>query len=115
MDHPDWVQVGINGQPNVLYGGEGRVHWIEKDMESAWMSIHSPYADYFRERIKKLVKTGVDGIWLDVPLFNDMAVSWADINPYATAKFTADTGLQHPTEVNWENPVWRRWVAWRHQ
>ncbi len=114
-DHPDWVQVGINGKPNVLYGGVGRVHWIDKDMESAWMSLESPYADYFRERIKKIVKTGVDGVWLDVPLLNDMGEKWADMNPYATAKFTADTGLQAPKKVDWDDPVWRLWIAWRHQ
>ena len=115
-DHPDWIQIGLDGRPNVLYGGGGRIHWVEKDMESAWMSLDSPYKDYFMERIKKLVATGVDGLWLDVPLLNDMAgVEWMDMNPYATAKFTADTGLQPPQALDWTNPVWRRWISWRPQ
>jgi hypothetical protein len=113
-DHPSWVQRGINGKPNVFYGGSGRVHWVEHGTESAWMSFHSPFADMFLGRIKRIAATGIDGIWLDVPLYNDIGVIWADMNPAAVAKFKSDTGLKAPTKVDWNDPVWRRWIAWRH-
>jgi hypothetical protein len=117
--HPNWVQQGLDGKPNVFYGtrgrGSGRVHWVEPGTESAWMSIHSPYSDMFLERIRKITATGVDGIWLDVPLFNDIGAAWADVSPGAAAKFRADTGFDAPKQVNWDDPVWRRWIAWRYQ
>ncbi|MCO6427238.1 cadherin-like domain-containing protein [Nitrosomonas communis] len=114
-DHPDWVQISIDGQPNVFYGGDGRVHWVEKDMESAWMSPESPYKDYFLDRVRKIAATGIDGLWLDVPLFNDIGVKWAGFDPYAIAKFKADTGLDAPVAEDWTDSTWRRWIAWRHQ
>jgi Beta-galactosidase trimerisation domain len=115
--HPDWVQRGVNGQANVFYGKRGNklVHWVEPDSESAWMSLHSPYADIFIERVKRVAATGVDGIWLDVPIYSDISVQWADAGPAAAAKFRADTGLDVPKGVNWKDPVWRRWIAWRYQ
>lgn len=115
-DHPDWVQICLNGEPNVFYGGDGRVHWVEPDMESAWMSVESPYRDYYLDRVEMIAGTGIDGLWADVPLLADMGPDkWSDINPYATAQFTADTGLTAPTVENWNDPTWRRWIAWRHQ
>ena len=34
-DHPDAVQIGLNGKPNVFYGNKVQVHWVERDTESA--------------------------------------------------------------------------------
>ena len=116
--NPDWVQRGVNGKANVFYGakrGNKLVHWVEPDSESAWMSLHSPYAALFIDRVKKVAATGVDGIWLDVPIYSDLGVQWADAGPAAAAKFRADTGLDVPKRVDWKDPVWRRWIAWRYQ
>jgi hypothetical protein len=116
--HPTWLQRGVNGKANVFYGGssgKGRVHWVEADTESAWMSLHSPYVEIFLDRIRKIAATGVDGIWLDVPIYNDIGVQWADTSPSAAAKFRADTGLEVPRRVNWNDPAWRRWIAWRYR
>jgi hypothetical protein len=110
----------MDGKPNVFFGskrgdaGDHRVHWVEADTESSWMSLHSPYADMFVDRIKKIAATGVDGIWLDVPIYNDIGAEWADANPSAIAKFQADTGMEMPTSEDWANPAWRRWIAWRY-
>jgi hypothetical protein len=90
------------------------VHWVEADTESAWMSLHSPYAKMFLDRVRKIAAAGVDGIWLDVPIYSDIGVQWADTSPAAAAKFRADTGLEVPRSVNWSSPVWRRWIAWRY-
>ncbi len=117
--HPDWLQHGIDGTPNVFVGRApgtlGSVHWVDPGTESAWMSIHSPYADVFTDRIKQIAATGVDGIWLDVPLFSELGAAWPDAGPGAAAKFQADTGLQVPRRVDWDDPTWRRWIAWRYQ
>ena len=91
------------------------MHWVDPGTESAWMSIHTPYADFFLERIKKIAVTGVDGVWLDVPLFNDIGTAWADMGPGSAAKFRADTGFDIPKREDWNDPVWRRWISWRYQ
>jgi len=114
-DHPDWVQIGIDGTDNVFYGGEGSVFWVEPGMESAWMSPNSGYRAYYLDRVGKIAATGIDGLWLDVPLLNDLGTQWADFNPASTAQFTSETGLQAPTTVDWSNETFRRWVAWRHK
>jgi hypothetical protein len=115
-DHPDWVQLGLNGTPNVFYGGSGQVFWVEADAESAWMSPSSPYRDYFIDRVLRIVPTGIDGLWIDVPLLADFgSTRWSDFNPSAVAKFQTDTGLSAPRVEDWNDPVWRRWMAWRHE
>ena len=113
-DHPNWVQIGQNGEPNVFYGSHNRVHWVDPETESAWMSFHSSYLDMLLDRVRKIAGTDVDSIWLDVPLFNDIATSWADLSPAAVAKFQADTGLKAPAETDWTDAAWRRWIAWRY-
>lgn len=113
-DHPDAVQIGLNGKPNVFYGNKVQVHWVDRDTESAWISMYSPYAETLVERIKKIAATGVDGLWLDVPLFNDIATDWSDLGPAAAAKFENDTGLAAPKVLDWNDPTWRRWISWRY-
>lgn len=117
--HPDWLQRGIDGKPNVYVGQPpgtlGSVHWVEPDTESAWLSVHSGYVEVFLDRIKRIAATGLDGIWLDVPLFSELGASWPDAGPQAAAKFLADTGLAVPRTVDWDDPVWRRWISWRYR
>lgn len=111
--HPDWVQVGVNGNPNVFYGGV--VFWVDPGDESAWMSPNGPWREIYFERVKKLVRTGADGIWPDVPLYFDVAYSWPDISYWSRAAFRKDTGLSQPSREDWEDPIWRHWIAWRHR
>ena len=112
-EHPDWVQRAFDGTPNVFYGSV--VFWVDPGMESAWLSPSSPgYREYFLQRVRLIAGTGVDYLWGDVPLLNDIAVDWADTNPDSRAAFKAATGVDVPTAVDWTNPTWRRWVAWRH-
>lgn len=114
-DHPDWVQIGIDGKPNVFVGGSGRVFWVPPGVESAWMCPTSGYVSYFTARVIRLAQTELDGVWGDVPLLSDIVGVWPCTNPSCAAKFLADTGLEQPTAVDWDNPTFRRWVMWRHQ
>ncbi|MCW5212610.1 cadherin-like domain-containing protein, partial [Desulfobulbus sp. TB] len=116
-EHPDWVQIGLDGTPNVFYGGSGQVFWVEKNDESAWMSPSSPgYRSYFLDRIRKIAATGIDGIWVDVPIYADFGpTKWSDFNPDAVAKFEQETGYTIPTAENWNDSNWRRWIFWRHE
>lgn len=131
-DHPDWVQLGIDNTdpaknpPNVFYGS--KVFWVDPGAESAWMDPHTPYRQYFIERVKKIAVSGVDGIWMDVPLYNDIVGRWASQHPASRAAFKADTGLDAPTPVNLsdpedppyydldaKDPAVKKWIHWRHQ
>jgi hypothetical protein len=114
-DHPDWIQIGIDGQPNTFVGGEGRVFWVPPGCESAWLCPTSGYRDYFLARVKRLARTALDGLWGDVPLLSDIVGVWPCTNASCAAKFRADTGLTQPTVEDWSDPTFRRWVAWRHQ
>lgn len=116
-DHPDWLQVGLDGQNNVFYGGGGQVFWVEDDAESAWMSPSSSgYRNYLFDRIRRMAATGIDGIWADVPIYADFGVTkWSDFNPEAVARFTSVTGFDAPDAEDWDDPAWRRWIQWRHE
>ncbi|MDR6417196.1 beta-galactosidase trimerization domain-containing protein [Pseudarthrobacter sulfonivorans] len=113
-DHPDWVQRGIDGKANKFVGGAGRAFWVPAGTESAWLCPTSGYRDYFINRVKRLAQTSLDGLWGDVPLLSDIVGVWPCTNASCAAKFLAETGLAQPTRVDWNNPVFRRWVAWRH-
>ena len=111
--NPDWAQVSIDGKPNVFYGSV--VFWVNPGDESCWVSPNGPWHDYYLNRIKKLAATGADGIWPDVPLYFDTVVHWCDTSPWSKAAFRADTGLDIPSAEDWINPVFRRFVEWRHR
>lgn len=110
-DNPGWVQRSIDGSPNVFYGDVA--FWVPPDAESAWMDPLTPYREYYLERIRKLAATGVDGLWLDVPLFNDIVGVWPTHTPEARAAFLAETGHEPPTAADPDDPVWWIWIDWR--
>lgn len=121
-DHPDWVQRGLGGEPNVFYGG--KEHWVEPGAESAWMSPNTPYKDFFLNRVRKLAATELDGIWADVPIYLDTGASWAGAEPAAAAAFhqwTLDhhlggtSGYQVPTTADFTSPAFRAWLRFRHE
>jgi hypothetical protein len=114
-DHPDWLQIGIDGNPNVFVGGGGRAFWIEPGEESAWLCPTSGYVEWFLARLARLARTAVDGLWGDVPLLNDIVGVWPCVNPSCNARFRASTGHDAPSSVDWDDPVFVRWVTWRHQ
>ena len=93
-DHPDWVQYDMAGAANVFYGSV--VFWVPPGAESAWMCPNSGYRDYIYARVAQIAATGVDGLWMDVPLLNDIVLQWTDTNPAAVAAFLADTGPGGP-------------------
>jgi len=121
-DHPDWIQYGLNGEPNVFYGS--KEHWVDPNAESAWMSPNSPYREYYLNRIRKLAATSLDGVWVDVPIYLDTGTDWAGAGSYAATDFRAwsitnglggSEGYNMPSLPNFNDPVFRAWVRWRHE
>lgn len=125
-DHPDWVQLFLDGKPNrfIGTGANGLVFWVEKGEESAWLCPTSGYVDYFLARVERLVReTALDGLWADVPLLSDIATDgiWPCTNATCRAKFAADNpGFSLPANppdsfATFDNPTFRKWVLWRHR
>ena len=134
-DHPDWVQLGLDEtpcdasmtpkgySPNVFYGS--KAFWVDPGAESAWMCHLSPWRDVYLDRVKRIAETGVDGLWLDVPLFNDIVGRWACHHERDRRKFEADTGRPYPRPIcraegeppvlDPTDPSFRVWVQWRHR
>jgi hypothetical protein len=124
-DHPDWVQLFTNGQPNTFLGtGTGLVFWVEPGEESAWMCPTSGYVEYFLARIASLVGgSAIDGLWCDVPLLADISPqgTWPCNNATCRAQFARDNpgfALPDPIPGAWPtfgDATFRRWVIWRHK
>ena len=116
-DHPNWVQVSADGEPNVFYGN--KVFWVEENDESAWMEPLSEWRDLYINRVKQMAQTGIDGLWLDVPLYNDIAGKWASHHELSKAKFKNDTGYTTPpledNALNINDANTKVWLNWRHQ
>ncbi len=113
-EHPDWLQVCIDGKLNTFTGG-GIVFWVDPGTESAWMCPLSGYRQFFLDRVRRLAKIRIDGMWGDVPLLSDIAGIWPCTSDHCRAEFKNATGMTLPSKVDWTDPVFRRWVQWRHQ
>ncbi len=118
-DHPDWVQRDIDDQPAVFGGGDA--FWISEGDEDVWIS---PYAlewrKMFMERIRQIAKTGIDGIFIDIPYwmthFDGWEDSWASFDTYTVDAFKQKTGLNAKKDLklgDFNDPNFRKWVDFR--
>lgn len=113
-DHPDWIQRNFDCRTyNYYYGA--KTFWIEEHDESAWLCPHSPYKEFYYNRVKQLAVTGLDGLWFDVPLFNSLVGKWPCTCKYCIQKFETDTGINFPKALNFTNLSFLSWINWRHE
>jgi len=105
QEHPDWRQQFILPQP------EGR----HKDIDCCVLSGYGQaLIDFCNEAIDRF---GLDGFWFDGSAWTqiwDRPIPLSCVCDACRQRFRADTGLEAPTEVNWNDPAFRRWVAWRY-
>jgi hypothetical protein len=114
-EHPEWLQVGLDGRKAVFYGDFE--FWIGKYDEDVWCCPNDPvYKEKVKESIRNLAETGIDGIWIDVVLFlcnyGDWDSNWACHCEDCQQKFYNDTGLEIPETIVWDS-TWKIWVLWR--
>jgi hypothetical protein len=118
-DHPDWLQRKITGQPAIF--GTASAFWIKQGEEDAWVS---PYAGDWRRlymnRVAQIAKTGVDGIYVDIPYwmthFKGWEDSWASFDDGTVAAFKQKTGLDARKDIkvgDFEDPGFQKWVDFR--
>lgn len=123
-DHPEWLQVGIDGKKAVFYGSmPGIPSWVDETSEDVWLSPSNPvYHDIIINLAKQIASTGVDAVWFDVPFlcFNfgeGWQNQWTSVDKYSRAAFYNDTGyfiLPPPISPNWDDEAWRAFVVWRY-
>jgi len=118
-EHPDWLQIGIDGRPAVFYGPIA--FWIGPHDEDAWLCPNDPgYKQVWSEWVSRLSETGIDGLYIDVPFFlsnfgKNWVEQWACHCSDCDKKFFSETGYHIPKKVDWNNPVWRKWIIWRYE
>jgi hypothetical protein len=106
-DHPDWLQVGIDGTKNVFYGG--LEDWVGATDESAWLCPRSGYREYFLRRVEQLARTGLDALWIDVPVFMQTGAPWTCHCEHHQRDFSAAAGTPLPRASHyrgqWIGPI----------
>lgn len=104
--HPDWRQEFLSPAP------EG----FHKDID---VCINSGYGDALIAFCNEaLDRFGLDGVWFDGAAFTqiwDRPVPISCTCPSCRAAFRKRTGLDIPPRPDWNDPAFRRWVAWRYE
>jgi len=118
-DHPDWVQRDINDRPAMFGGGDA--FWIREGDEDVWIT---PYAtewrDIYMEHVRNIAKTGIDGIFVDIPYwmthFDGWENTWASFDDYTVQAFKDKTGLDARKDFvlgDFSDANFRKWVDFR--
>jgi len=123
-DHPEWLQVGIDGRRAVFYGSmPGMPFWVGETDEDAWLSpSNKEYHDIMMNEVKEIAKYA-DAIWFDVPhLCFDFGEGWQEqwssVDNASRMDFERDTGFHlplPPLNPDWNNETWLKFVEWRYK
>jgi hypothetical protein len=124
LEHPDWAQRSLDGR-SVLYDDvtTEQQHWLKRGTWDFWLSpcdggVPGSFRELSLSRVREMVATGIDGLWVDEVYLQSSVGShhdlWPSTDPCSTDAFLSATGLRIPATRNWDDPVFRRWVVWRH-
>jgi len=119
LEHPDWPQHSLDGQPALFNDIDStQAHWLETGEWDMWISPCTNFRELAIARVSDMVATGIDGLWVDQTYLPSDVGSheslWPSSDPCSATAFQAATGLSAPSAEDWDNPVWRHWVLWRH-
>jgi len=124
-DHPDWLQVGIDGRKAVFYGSmPGMPFWVGETDEDTWLSpSNKEYRSIIMNEARQITEAGADAIWFDVPHlcfdFGDgWQNQWSSVDEASRTAFHNDTGLilpEPPIQPDWGNETWLKFVEWRYK
>jgi hypothetical protein len=104
QQHPDWFCQEADGKPCTTAGGD----WV-------MACVNSPYYhDYIPSLLQEIIERyQVDG-------FTDN--SWTGLGrsyichcPHCQQKFRDDEERDLPAAVDWQDPVYRRWIRWNYR
>ena len=63
----------------------------------------------------RLAQTGVDAVWIDVPLFGLVVATWACACGFCQVKFSEQTGMPFPDTFDVTDSRFWRFLRWRHE
>ena len=125
-EYMKWAQIAMDGAP-ILFNDvtNEQQHWLDQGVWDFWLSPcgdGTPGSDTYRalyfDRVREMVSTGIDGLWVDqvylqgsVGAHDDL---WPSCDPCSAAQFRAATGFAMPVKEDWNDPAFRRWIVWRH-
>lgn len=112
--HPDWIQHSFDGKHRAVFYEE-KIHGEEINDEYAWMCPNSPYREWFKARLQRIIQTGVDGIWIDTTQFSPVIARWGCGDQYCRDTFTQQTGFGFPHKADVSDRAFWRFVQWRHE
>lgn len=118
--HPDWVQVSLEGDPLAFSDiSSEQEHWLEEGEIDVWMAPRSGYRDFYLSRVREVMTSGVDGLWIDVTYLPESIGGheglWPSHDPFSAEAFQAAYGLELPPAEDWDDEAWRKWIVWRHE
>ena len=119
LEDSDWLQRTLDGEA-ILFNdiGSEQEHWLDRGEWDLWLSPCSGYREFSQRRVREMVETGIDGLWVDTVYLQHSIGShenmWPSTDPCSMSEFEGATGLAVPDDEDWEDPAWRRWVVWRH-
>lgn len=104
--HPEWRQVSL-------------LPWPQGKSQEISCCVNSSYGEALIELMCEAIgKFKLDGIWFDGSAFTEIWERPLPLTCFCSScreKFKQDTGLDLPDKLDWDDPVFRRWVAWRYQ
>lgn len=103
---PEWRQIPMD---------DPAAKGVQRDWECC---INTGYGDALIDFCNEAIdKFGLDGFWFDGSAWTQIwhrPVPLTCLCDGCRRRFKAETGLDLPTKVNWSDPVFRKWVAWRY-
>ncbi len=103
--HPNWAMVLLGEDEAGVEAGGGR--------SDRFPCFNSPFRDRLTALVVEVVEElGFDGFW-----FDSTALGWPDapgcVCPRCRERFRADTGLEAPRRIDFDDHDFRRWFRWR--
>ena len=124
-DHPEWLQMGIDGRKAVFYGSmPGMPFWVGETDEDTWLSpSNREYRSIIMNEARKIAEAGADAIWFDVPHLcfdfgDNWQNQWSTVDEASRNDFYNDTGLMLPApalQPDWNDETWLKFVEWRYK
>ncbi len=118
-EQPEWVQTSISGRKAVFYGSIA--FWIDEGSEDVWICpLKKDYVSYWIKNIKEIAKTGINGVWWDVPFFiynfgDNWEGEWTCFSKECREAFYRYSGCPLPEREEWNNDCWRKFIDFRYQ
>ncbi len=99
--HPGWEQVLADG---TAYGRKSPLYG-----SGTTFCVNSPWRDWAFDLVREVMKTGVDGVFLDGPV----VYPGCCYCPACRERFQAEHNAPIPEREDWSDPLWKDFIGFR--